>query len=136
MIKTIILFTLLIGLSACDASDEFKVVKLNKAVFTGSQNDPLSQACQNWKLDFKDVKAAFILSKPIDSSVLHYQFYQLPCEITGEAVLKGKPIGFTLNAGSYFIIEGNNKNSYYSGCSTNQCKRFFLMSPESTGVSK
>jgi len=127
--KIILIFTIFFGILSCDSAENIIILKVNKAVYTGSQADPLAKACSNWELSLKDVKTIFMLSKEVQREELHHRFYHLPCEIKGEALLNDKPISFTLNGASYIKI--NADKFFYKACDTEKCKPLFLMSPES-----
>jgi len=128
--KTLFVLILFVSLLGCSPSENLSIVKVNKATYTGLANDPLAQACRDWALSLKEVETIFSLSKKVDKPTLHHQYYHLPCEISGEAVLNGKPFNFTVNAGSYITINTNN-TFQHKGCNSKECKPFFLINPES-----
>ncbi len=129
MVKYISIFILFLVLLSCNSTDKVNILRVNKSIYTGSQADPLAKSCLDWKLTVNQVKTIFKLSKKIKQGQLYQHFYQLPCEIEGEALLNGKPINFVVNAASYISIDTGD-SYFYKGCDKDRCKHLFLMVPE------
>ena len=82
--------------------------------------------CSDWNLTKLEVIQVLRLSTVIDTpSDLHYLYYVMPCEITGDMLIGKNEYSYSINGGSYLSIS-NSDTTFYLGCISEECKNLFI----------
>lgn len=94
-------------------------------VLQKAPDDALVTACENWNIDSNAIKTVFTLSDEY-TEYPYSQFYQTPCDITGDLVINGLKWHFSLNGGGIMTLSREDK-TMYRGCSDTQCAPYILL---------
>ena len=66
------------------------------------------------------------LSEPITEAEAMQIYYHLPCQYESVIVSNGDTLLVEVNAASYIWLH-NEDTSFYYGCSSDECQKYFLM---------
>jgi len=94
-------------------------------LLSDSLNNEYTKNCRNWTLTEQSIIKIFRMVKPITRHEFNYQFYVLPCEVKGVAIIDKRKVPFLINAGSYVKLFGSDTTLIF-GCKEKRCKEFFL----------
>ncbi|RPE09007.1 hypothetical protein EGT74_18525 [Chitinophaga lutea] len=89
-------------------------------------DDSMVNECKRWSLSAGSIETIFKNGEPINMHDFSYLYYVLPCEVRGAVEIDSALYSYTVNAGSYFTIS-NEDTTYFYGCNSPVCKKFFLM---------
>jgi hypothetical protein len=102
-----------------------KVIQLGeKAVLKDSASE-YRQMCAQWTLNNEQVLEIVGMSKIISGSEMHDLYYDLPCRFNSKIEIKGREYNVIINGGSFLYIY-NELQQFYLGCSSDECKKYFL----------
>jgi len=110
-------------------------IKPNSIINVKSTNWTLNEAppddimvskCKNWSLSPASIVTIIKSGESINMHDFSYLYYVLPCEIKGQIEIDSSLYSYRVNAGSFFTIS-NEDTTYFYGCNSPQCRKFFLM---------
>ncbi|SHN46173.1 N-acetylmuramoyl-L-alanine amidase [Chitinophaga sp. CF418] len=101
------------------------IKSMEKVTGINGKGEPIISKCKDWTLDSASIVKMIRNSYPINSHDFMYLYNVLECELTGKIAINNVPYKIVINAGSYFKLFGND-TTYIFGCSSENCKQFFL----------
>jgi len=128
----LVLISLLLTSNAFPQKKSLIVVKCPLVKFiefkdTASETDKdIYRKCNEWSLAPKDTYKIFSLVKPITSEQKNNLYNWLPCYFKTTVDYKGNIYTMEVNAAS-FIVLYNDKTTLYFGCSSEGCKKYFIL---------
>lgn len=124
-VATFILVTVISTACAENKKQNVYVTGSVEKVLQKSSDNTLTTACKRWDIDRDAIKTVFRLSDEY-TEYPYSQFYQTPCDITGNLVIDGLKWHFSLNGGGIMTLSHENK-TMYRGCSDTQCSPYILL---------
>lgn len=121
------IFILAVINSACAVNNapDIRVTSPVEKTMQETTDNTLSAACRNWAPDSDAIKAVFTLGREYAEEP-YSQFYQTPCDASGELTADGQQWHFSLNGGGIMTLTSGNK-TLYRGCSDAQCAPYILL---------
>jgi len=102
-----------------------EILSFAKKILKGDTTDKYYKKCESWSLTSDQLKIVIRKFKPISSEVENLVYSYMACEMTGKIKIDNTEFKYWINAGSTLTLI-NKDTTLYFGCSSKECKRFFL----------